>query len=175
MRSLRLNKLFLATALVAMAIGLGCDQSDQGSGSTSGSGSGAGIDYPPRCVWGEPDAGLTFPVCPAMFTSEFVGTVDGMPFHTKDSASWTGTSLPDAPPYQLSVNFNGTGDLDLEWGNPYIRGQWTKISGGRTMRLPGESIARVVSTDSEVLYNCYEYSFLYILHITGGELTGCSR
>src|SRR5262245_49265248 len=151
----------------------GVSGAGNGGGSSTGN-SGVG-GAPTRCLWGGNGGGLTFPVCPAQFTSEFMGTIDGTPFDTKDSGHITGVSLPIAPPYQLNLGLSGGGRLDMEWGDPYIIGQWTKISGGGTMLLPGESTTRIVSMDSEILSACGEFAFLYILHITGGELTGCSR
>src|SRR5262249_51533531 len=130
MRSSRLNVMLLSTALATIGVGLGCGQGEQGTGAGSGGGSSTGNagfgGYPPRCVWGGGGGGLTFPVCPAMFTSEFMGTVDGMPFDTKDSGHITGVSLAISPPYQLSLGLSSGGKLDMEWGDPYIIGQWTK-------------------------------------------------
>ena len=157
MRSLRLSAILLSTVLTSMGAGLGCGQGDQ------------------ECLWSGNDAGLTFPVCPAPYTSEFMGTIDGMPVDIKNSGDVTVVSPANHPPYKLSMALNGDGSLDLWWGDPYIPGQWTKINGGGTIGLPGNSKFRTVSTDSKILRSCDEYAFLYILHVTGGDLTGCSR
>src|SRR5262245_46434062 len=164
MRSLYLHLMVLSAALSAMGAGLGCGDGGDGGGSPY-----------PRCIWTENDAGLTFPVCPATYTSEFMGTVDGMPFDSKDSGNLTATSPPVAPPYQLSMRLADNGSLDLWWTDPYIQGQWASGVEG-TMRVPGNSSKiRTVYQDSQILRNCNEYAFIYILHITGGDLTGCSR
>jgi hypothetical protein len=173
MKSLSINILVLFATLATMGCALGCSQGDQVSGSSAGSG---GHDAGSGCLWGGNGGGLTFPVCPADNTSEFMGTVDGKPYDTKDSGHITATSPPVAPPYQLSMALSGTGSLDIEWGDPYLRGQWTKISGGGYLRLPEDGVKlRAVFVDSEILRSCDEYAFLYILHVTGGDLTGCSR
>lgn len=164
MRSSHLNVMLLSTGLAAMSAGLGCGVDSSGGGGQI-----------PRCNWTENDAGLTFPVCPGPYTSEFMGTVDGMPFDSKDSGNVTATSPPVAPPYQLSMRLADSGSLDIWWDDPYIWGQWSSITGG-DMRVPGDwPKIRGVFQNSRILRSCDEYSFLYILHIEGGDLTGCSR
>src|SRR5262249_17761855 len=97
-------------------------------------------------------------------------------YDTKDSGHVTGTSPYGAPPYQLSMALSGIGSLDLDWNDPYTRGQWTRINAGGVLRLPEDvTIHRDVSRDSQILFSCDDYAFLYILHVTGGDLTGCSR
>lgn len=179
MKILQINILVLSAALATMGWALGCtpecDQDGHVSGTSSSSG-GGGQDAGARCLWGGNGGGLTFPVCPEKWTSAFIGTIDGQPYEIKDSGHITGTSPPVSPPYQLSLALSGTGSLDLDWGNPYIRGQWTSISNGGDMRLPEDGFkVRAVFTDSEILSSCDDYAFLYILHVTGGDLTGCSR
>jgi hypothetical protein len=160
MRTLRLKLMLLSTALATTSGGLGCCDTSSDFNA-------------PRCVWEK--AGLTFPACLAPHTSEFMGTVDGMRFDSKDSGHVTGTSPLGTPPYQLSMALADNGSLDIDWDDPYLRGQWTNIKGG-TMRVPGDwPKVRTVFSDSEILMSCDEYAFLYILHINGGDLTGCSR
>ncbi len=114
-----------------------------------------------------------FPTCTEDDTSEFMGTIDGMPYHTKDSGHITAMAPPRHPPYTLSMKLAGEGSLDLMWGNPYIRGQWTNVAG--EMILPEGGPVRGVYGDSQLLFSCDEYAFLFILVVDGGKLTGCSH
>jgi hypothetical protein len=169
MKPLRLNVILLSMGLASTGAGLGCGKSDQGSDPGSG-GYGAGGG----CVWGGNGGGLTFPACPDLFTSEFMGTIDGKPYDIKDSGHITATAPVEHPPYQLSLSIGATGALDLDWWDPYVRGRWTDLSGG-TIILPEDGMPRVVYATSQLLTNCEDFSYLYILHVYGGDLTGCSR
>jgi len=108
-----------------------------------------------------------------------MGTIDGIPYSTRDDSGMntTATSPLIAPQYELSLALTFPGSLDVDWWDPYIRGQWTQISLGGIMRLPEDGINkhRHVFQDSQILVACEDYAFLYILHIDGGDLTGCSR
>jgi hypothetical protein len=177
MKSLHGNILVLSAALAVMGTALGCGQEDQISGSSSVSSSGdgtGGYGGGPRCVSVGNGGGLTFPVCPAQKTSEFMGMLDGMPYDTKDSGHITAMAPAQWPPYQLSMSLSGVGSLDLDWGNPFVRGRWTDLGGG-VFVTPEDGKHRTVFSDSQLLFSCDDYSFLYILHVTGGDLTGCSR
>lgn len=55
-----------------------------------------------------------------------------------------------------------------------MRGQWMNIDKG-TLVLPEDVKPRSVNAGSKLLFSCDEYHFLYILHVDGGDLTGCSR
>lgn len=176
----RINRKFLSAVLSVVCLTLGCGQGDQVDG-TSSSSSGGGHDGGPvmfPCMWGKPDAGLTFPVCTEPQTSEFIGTIDGKPYDLKTKGAITAMAPPAHPPYSLSMALSGGGSLDLLWGDPYIRGTWKDVVGD--MILPeNTSQSRGVYPDSQLLWSCDDYAFLYILHVWGpdsqGELTGCSR
>src|SRR6185503_5892345 len=101
-------------------------------------------------------------------------TIDGKPYDTKDSGHITALTPTSHPPYQLSMALSGPGSLDLDWGDPYVPGRWTQLGGG-ILILPEDGKARAVFSDSELLTSCEGYAFLYILHVMGGDLTGCSR
>jgi len=159
----------LATALTVMGCTLGCGGPDQVTGiddTTSGQ----------RCLWAESRPDLTFPVCPAPQTSEFMGTIDGKPYHTQDSGDITAMTIPVRPPYTISMKLAGSGSLDLTWWDPYIRGQWVNTVSGFILLPEEDGKARAILPYSELLFSCDDYSFLYILHIYDTDLlTGCSR
>jgi len=171
----RIHRLVLSTIIATMGCVVGCCESGAVEGSSGAGGGAGGSGYWPTCLWGGSGGGLTFPVCPAPQTNEFIGTIDGKPYDNKDSGHITGMQAPTHPPYYLSLNLGGVGSLDMTWGNPFVRGQWMHINGGGTLVLPQDGMFRAVFADSQVLVSCDDYSFLYILHVTGGDLTGCSR
>ena len=142
-----------------------------GNGSSAGSG-GAFSGYP--CVWAESRPDLTFPVCPEDRTAEFMGTIDGKPYDLRYSGEFTAMGGAPHPPYSLGLGLPGFGHLSLEWGDPFISGQWAHITSG-VLVLPEDLKERAVHDDSELLFDCDEYSFLHILHVDGGDLTACSR
>jgi hypothetical protein len=171
----RIDSFALCTAVAVTACALACVQPVQtSSSSSSGTAGGGGAPNGQPCLWGGNGGGLTFPTCPAQRTSEFMGTIDGKPYDTKDSGNITATAAEQAPPYSLSMKLSGQGSLDLDWGDPYIRGQWTYVVG--TLRMPEDGRLRSVRPDSQLLFSCDEYAFLYILRLDGADvLTGCSR
>lgn len=177
MNPLHINGFGLSAALAIIACGAGCSESyppvecsSAGSGGTSS----GGADWGLSCLWAESRGDLSFPVCPSPLSSEFMGIIDGKPYDIKDRGKITGMAPPSHPPYTLSININGTGSLDLEWTNPYVRGQWMSVATG-VIVLPEDGKPRTVDRSSQLLMDCEDYSFLYILHVEGGDLTGCSR
>jgi hypothetical protein len=177
-----INELTLSAVLAITGCVLGCGQSGQVGGSSSSAGSGGGggaedggADAAPICLWGGSGGGFSFPVCPVDDVNEFEGTIDGKPYDTKATKSITGMGPPGSHgPYYLGINLQGWGLLELQWGDPYLRGQWMDITTGR-VRLPEDTTFRNVNAGSKLLMDCNKYSFLYILHVDGGDLTGCSH
>jgi len=184
MKPSRIDGIALSAVLMITGCALGCAHpvtvGSSSSSSSTGAGGNGGADAGPICLWGEggggSGGGLTFPVCQDNFTNEFMGTIDGKPYDTGlETGHLTGMAPPNLQgPYTLTVGLDGIGFLDLEWGDPYLRGQWMEVTKGQ-MRLPGEIDARNVNTGSKLLMHCHDYSFLYVLHIDGGDLTGCSH
>lgn len=172
------NKVALSTALLTAWCAFGCGQSSDEhpsncSSSSSGAG-GGGLPVTPNCVWAGSGGGVTFPTCPAPDTGEFMGTIDGQPYDYKDKGVITAMAVPFHPPYSLSRQVGPFGYLDIGWPDPFVRGRWTSGVAGETL-LPGDKQARNIYPDSQLLFSCEDYSFLYILHVDGGQLTGCSR
>lgn len=165
----------MPVVLAVMSLALGCGQGGQVDGSSTSGGHDGGPD-PFPCMWGKPD--VTFPVCSEPQTSEFIGTIDGKPYDLKTKGSITAMAPPFHPPYNLSIELSGGGSLDLAWGDPYIRGTWRDVAGD--MILPEDtSLIHTVYPDSQLLWSCDGYAFLYFLRVWGpqseGLLMGCSR
>jgi hypothetical protein len=173
MKPFRDNILALCVGLATVGVALGCGEAGH-AGASSGAADG-GYVLGGGCLWGGGNGGgLSFPVCTKEMTSEFMGTIDGKPYDLRDSGHFTALSPIQHPPYQLSLALTGAGSLDLDWGDPYVHGRWTALGGG-VFVVPGDGKPRAVFSDSQLLASCDDYAFLYILHVTGGDLTGCSR
>ncbi len=164
MKRSHIVRFVLYTIAVSVLCAPGCcpaghdNQGGQVEGSsTSGSGGSGGAYSGQPCLWGGNGGGLTFPTCTEDNTSEFMGTIDGMPYHTKDSGHITAMAPPKHPPYTLSMKLADEGSLDLLWGDPYIRGQWTYVAG--EMILPEGGPVRTIFGDSQILFSCDEYAF----------------
>ena len=173
MKILHFNGLVSSIAILSTMCAIGCNEpessDENGSASASATGAGGGR----ACFYGEEGGGPDVPSCPERSTSEFIGTVDGAPYDTKDSGGFPIIPPLFHQPYRLTWPLAENGGLSLTWNDPYVCCQWTRVSG--EILLPGEDKTRAIYPDSQLLLSCIGAQYLFRLIIDGGSLKGCTR
>lgn len=168
-RPSRLKEPLQIALVVAAGCALGCGTTGEVPSETDGGTLYAGDP----CRWTESRPDLDFPTCSVIETNELIGTLDGKPFHELQSGNFLAGPVAPIEPYSATLPLSGYGSIDFVWGDPWISGRWTDVTGTLTVTLG--STPRDLLPGSQLLHKCYESAYLFIIKVDGGDLLGCAR